>query len=81
MEFYAQTAFIAPSVFCITSSASRRLNHRESLPKDLEGITKIEDGMMTLSVETECRQADTHKVKLYVYGELQKLFARNGIRI
>ena len=46
-----------------------------------EGITKIEDGMMTLSVETECRQADTHKVKLYVYGELQKLFARNGIRI
>ena len=46
-----------------------------------EGITKIEDGMMTLSVETECRQADTHKVKLYVYGELQKLFAKNGIRI
>ena len=46
-----------------------------------EGITKIEDGMMTLSVETECRQADTHKVKLYVYGELQKLFAKNGIRV
>ena len=46
-----------------------------------EGITKIEDGMMTLSIETECREADTHKVKLYVYGELQKLFAKNGIRI
>lgn len=48
---------------------------------EFEGITKIEDGMMTLAVETECRQADTHKVKLYVYGELQKLFAKNGIRV
>ena len=46
-----------------------------------EGITKIEDGMMTLSIETECRQADAYKVKLYVYGELQKLFSKNGIRI
>ena len=46
-----------------------------------EGITKIEDGMMTLSIETECQQADAYKVKLYVYGELQKLFSKNGIRI
>ena len=46
-----------------------------------EGITKIEDGRMTLSIETECRQADAHKVKLYLNSELQKLFAKNGIRI
>ncbi len=46
-----------------------------------EGITNIEDGKMTLSIETECRQADAHKVKLYVNSELQKLFAKNGIRI
>ena len=46
-----------------------------------EGITKIEDGRMTISIETECRQADAKKVKLYVYGELQKLFAKNGIKV
>lgn len=46
-----------------------------------EGITKIEDGKMTLSIETECRQADAGKVKLYLNSELQKLFAKNGIRI
>ena len=48
---------------------------------EFEGITQIEDGMMTLSIETECRQADAHKVKLYLNSELQKLFAKNGIRI
>jgi hypothetical protein len=36
---------------------------------------------MTLSIETECRQADAGKVKLYINSELQKLFAKNGIRI
>ena len=46
-----------------------------------EGITKIEDGRMTLSIETECRQADAHSVKLYLNSELQKVFAKNGIRI
>ena len=48
---------------------------------EFEGITKIEDGRMTLSIETECRQDHAHKVKLYLNSELQKLFARNGIRI
>jgi hypothetical protein len=48
---------------------------------EFEGITKIEDGRMTLAIETECRQADAHKVKLYLNSELQKLFAKNGIRI
>jgi hypothetical protein len=33
---------------------------------EFEGITKIEDGKMTLSIETECRQADAGKVKLYL---------------
>ena len=46
-----------------------------------QGITKIEDGKMTLSIETECRQSDSFKVKVYVNSELQKLFARSGIRI
>jgi hypothetical protein len=46
-----------------------------------EGITEIEDGKMTLSIETECRQADAGKVKPYLNSELQKLFAKNGIRI
>lgn len=48
---------------------------------EFEGITKIEDGKMTLSIETECRQADASRVKLYINSELQKLFAKNGIRI
>ena len=48
---------------------------------EFEGITEIEDGRMTLAIETECRQADAHKVKVYLNSELQKLFAKNGIRI
>ena len=46
-----------------------------------EGISQIEDGKMTLVIATECRQADYGKVKLYMNSELQKLFAKNGIRI
>ena len=46
-----------------------------------QGITEIKDGKMTLAIETECRQADSFNVKLYVNSELQKLFAKNGIRV
>lgn len=48
---------------------------------DFIGITRIEDGRMTLSIETVCQQADVHKTRLYLTSELQKLFAKNGIRI
>lgn len=46
-----------------------------------EGLTKIKNGKMTLSIAAECRQADVGKAKLYVTSELQKLFTRNGIKI
>ena len=46
-----------------------------------EGLTKIKNGRMTLSIAAECRQADVGKAKLYLTSELQKLFTRNGIRI
>ena len=46
-----------------------------------EGLTKIKNGRMTLSIAAECRQADVGKAKLYLTSELQKLFTRNGIKI
>ena len=46
-----------------------------------EGITKIGNRSMTLSIATECRQSDYKKVMQFVNGELVKLFARNGIRV
>ena len=46
-----------------------------------EGLTKIKNGKMTLSIAAECRQADVGKSKLYLTSELQKLFTRNGIKI
>lgn len=46
-----------------------------------DGITKIGYRNMTLSIVTECRQEDCYKVRLFVNSEIEKVFARNGIRI
>ena len=69
-------------VFSAPANASTLIAYSKILRGPVfEGITEIEDGKMTLSIETECRQADAGKVKLYLNSELQKLFAKNGIRI
>ena len=46
-----------------------------------DGITRIRDGRMTLSIKTECKQADVYRTRLYINSELQKLFVKNGIKI
>ena len=46
-----------------------------------KGVTQLGKGTMTISILTECKEADYHKVQRSVNRELQSLFKSNGISI